>query len=319
MKNSVPGLQIVGIGLNCVDILIRLGDMPTWEGSASLRAIRLDGGGPVGTALVAAARLGARVGYVGTIGNDAVGALKRQYLSKEGIDTSQVKIRPYTEPNLVLVFVHEKSAERVFAIPDDYYKDPLRPDELDRQYITSADYLHLDGIYGEAALQAAKWMREAGKRVVLDAIKTEGKPDPILGDIVAWTDVLISGSAFARGLTGEDDFLKASKLILGMGPKIVVETRGDQGSFTVTENEAFHTPAFQVEALDTTGAGDVFHGAYIYGLIQDWDVRRIATFATAMAAIKCTRLGGRNGIPNLDEVNRFLAERNIEVGSKTRP
>lgn len=317
MKSTAPGLQIVGIGLNCVDILIRLGDMPTWESSASLRAIRLDGGGPVGTALVAAARLGARVGYIGTIGNDAVGALKRQYLSKEGIDTSQVKTRPYSEPNLVLVFVHEESAERVFAIPDDYYKDPLRPDELDRQYITSADYLHLDGIYGDAALQAAKWMREAGKRVVLDAIKTEGKPDPILGEIVAWTDVLISGSGFVRGLTGEDDFLKASKSILGMGPQIIVETRGEQGSFTVTQNEAFHTPAFRVEALDTTGAGDVFHGAYIFGLIHGWDVRRMATFATAMAAIKCTRLGGRNGIPTLDEVNNFLAERNMRLDDKT--
>jgi sugar/nucleoside kinase (ribokinase family) len=189
----------------------------------------------------------------------------------------------------------------------------LRPEELDRSYITSAEYLHLDGFHHRAAMQAARWMKEAGKTVVLDGSQTSGPVHEPLRKLVPYIDVLITGSGFAKGLTGISDIWEAGEAILKMGPRIFVETVGEDGSYTVTAQERFHTPAFKVKVVDTTGAGDVFHGAYIVGLLHGWNARSVALFSTAVSAIKCTQLGGRAGIPGYDQVIAFLAERGTKL------
>ena len=100
---------------------------------------------------------------------------------------------------------------------------------------------------------------------------------------------------------------------MDLGPRIFVETVGEEGSYTITREEQFHTPAFPVDVVDTTGAGDVFHGAYIVGMLHGWDLRQIAQFSTAVSALKCTRLGGRAGIPDLASTLHFLQERHIDI------
>jgi len=110
-------------------------------------------------------------------------------------------------------------------------------------------------------------------------------------------------------LTGHEDLPQAGRAVLDLGPRIVVQTEGVDGSYTVSPDDEFHTPAFEVDVIDTTGAGDVFHGAYLAGLVKDWDLRRIATFASAVAAIHCTVLGNRKGIPSMEKVETFLRER----------
>lgn len=298
-------LQVVGLGLSTIDVLSRLEVMPTWDNDTSLNQVGLDGGGPVGTALVAAARLGARVGYVGVCGNDEAAELKLSFLSRYGVDTSRVIRRPYPELQVGLVFVHQSTGERVFGLAP-REKEPLRPEELDRQYITSAAYLHLDGCYCEAALLAAGWMHQAGKQVVLDAAKVVGGVCKTMAELVEATDILICGSGFVQAFTGEAEFWPAAGAVRRMGPQIVVQTEGEQGSNTATATEQFHTPAFKVNVVDTTGAGDVFHGAYLFGLVQGWNLARIARFASATAAIKCMHLGGRAGTPRYNEVQEFL-------------
>lgn len=306
-------LQIVGLGMATLDVLLRLKEMPTWERGTRLSGFRFDGGGPVGTAMVAAARLGARVGFIGTAGDDEAAALKLRSLVENGVDLSHLVVRPRPEEEIVVVHVHAESGERVFSGIESEYRSPLRAGELDREYITSADYLHLDGFHAPAALQAARWMRQVGKTVVLDGHKTSGPVSPHLRTLIAYVDVLIGGSGFANALTGQPDTWEACAAALQMGPRIVVQTEGAAGSYTVTAGERFHTPAFDVDVIDTTGAGDVFHGAYIVGLLHGWDLRRIALFSTAVSAIKCTRLGGRAGIPRYEDVLAFLRERGIEL------
>ncbi len=303
-------MQIVGLGLSALDILMRLEHMPTWEGGGAMESLRFDGGGPVGTGLTAAARLGAQVGYLGTCGNDEVARLKMTFLTKEGIDTSRVKVRPIPEPQVVFVYVNAATGERTFGFVAGTDRDLLQPDELERDYIISADYLHLDGFHFDAAIQAATWMHAAGKQVMLDAGKTEQRLTQRSRDLVAQTDVLICGSGFAPRLTGETDIWKAGRAALACGPSIVVQTEGENGSYTVTRDDEFHTPSFKVNVVDTTGAGDVFHGAYLVGLLQGWDLRRVTTFASATAALKCTQLGGRAGIPTFTEVIQFLKSQN---------
>ncbi len=313
---------IVGLGMTTLDVLIRLDEMPTWEGSSHLQALKLEGGGPVGTALVAAARLGVQAGFVGTAGNDEAGELKLLYLEREGVDTSHVIRRPIPENQIVLVYIHAKTGERLFSGSPNSGDDRLDPVELDRDYITGAEFLHLDGYHSEAALQMARWMKAAGKMVSLDAGKTSEEVSPDMRELVALSDILICGAGFFQALTGiagesRQELERAGKAILKMGPSVAIETRGAEGCLTISRGwrslsgvegpeEAFYTPAFPIQVFDTTGAGDVFHGAYLVGLLHGWELRQCATFASAVAAIKCTRLGGRAGIPSFSEVFEFL-------------
>ena len=304
-------LQIVGIGLATLDVLLRLKEMPTWERGTRIEGFRLEGGGLVGTAMVAAARLGARTGFIGTAGTDESAEIKLRSMVEVDIDLSHLVRRPGPDDQVIVVHVHAETGERIFSGVQSAKRRPVSVEELDREYITSAEYLHLDGFHGEATLQAAKWMKEAGKTVVLDGSRTSGRVGEHLRKLVQYVDVLITGAGFARGLTDIDDIWKAGERILEIGPRIFVETVGEDGSYTITAEERFHTPAFQVDVIDTTGAGDVFHGAYIVGLLQGWNLRQIALFATAVSAIKCTKLGGRSGIPTFEETMTFLHERGV--------
>jgi len=309
----VADLQVVGLGVATLDVLLRMREMPTWRGGTPLSGFRLDGGGLVATAMAAAARLGARAGYIGTAGNDAAAEIKIRSLADEGVDLSRLVIRDRPENQVVAVCVDEVTGERVFCGLHGLAENPVQPDELDRDYIVSADYLHLDGFHYAAALHAARWMREAGKTVVLDAGATRGTVGAATRKLLELVDVLICGSGFAPGLTGKNDPFEAGRAALDAGPRIVVQTEGAAGSFTTTADDHFHTPAFTVDVIDTTGAGDVFHGAYIVGMLQGWSLRCIAQFSSAVAALKCTRLGGRAGIPRFSEVMAFLDERGIKM------
>lgn len=309
-----PPLQIVGLGMATLDVLIRLHEMPSWERGVRVDDFGFDGGGPVGTAMVAAAKLGARVGFIGTAGNDVAADLKLRSIRDVGIDLSRMVYRDAPEDQLVIVHVHAETGERVFSGVHREARETLAPEDLDRAYITSASYLHLEGFHREAAIQAAQWMQEAGKTVALDGSKTQGPIDPSMRALISHVDVLISGEGFVEALTGLDDVEAACRAALETGPRIVVQTMGAEGSYTATRDAHFHTPAFQCDVVDTTGAGDVFHGAYLVGLLHGWNVREIAQFSTAVSAIKCASLGGRGGIPTFDDVMCYLRARGIELG-----
>ncbi|OGO05973.1 MAG: hypothetical protein A2Y73_07710 [Chloroflexi bacterium RBG_13_56_8] len=312
----MANLQVVGVGVSVVDVLMRMRELPTWdrERHAPASGFSLQGGGPVATAMVAASRLGARVGCVSTAGNDDLGKAKVCALEEEGVDVSHMVIRPEPEHQVSLVFVHEDTGERIFVGLDRYESSQLRASDLDRDYVTSGEYLHVDGLRSGAALQAAKWMREVGKQVMLDGIKTSAPSlDSGFHALVKYVDFLVCGSGFAPALTGKTDIWEAGEAALELGPSIVVQTEGAKGCYTVTAEERFHTPAFKVKVIDTTGAGDVFHGAYLVGLLHRWNPRQCAVFASAVSAIKCTKLGGRAGIPTFEETIAFLRERDIEL------
>lgn len=304
-------LQIVGLGMATVDFLVRLDEMPCWEHGTRLDDLTLDGGGPVGTAMVAAARLGARVGFYGTAGNDDTADFKMELFRKENIDISHMLRRDMPEPQVILVCVHSKTGERVFSGTPHTGARLIETAELDRAYITQAEILHLDGFHHQAALQAARWMREEGKTVVLDAAKTNQGVSDQARELIALVDVLICGAGFSQALTGANDLARAGAGVLDLGPKVFVETLGEGGCLTITRTDSFHTPAFIVDVVDTTGAGDVFHGAYLVGLLHGWDLRHTARFAAATAALKCMHMGGRRGIPNLHQVTEFLATQTI--------
>lgn len=306
--------DIVGVGMSTLDVLLRVGDMPTWEAPGRLADFRLDGGGPVATACVAAARLGARVGYVGTKGNDTAGELKTRFLADAGVDISRIVETGMPEDQVICVYVQEGTGERVFSGLKRLGEAKLPMESLDREYIQAAKYLHLDGYHGDCARQAATWVHEAGGLVCLDGRRSDGHPLPqTLVELIRQVDILICGAGFCQSLSGDENIWTAGPKALEHGPRIVVETRGEEGAYTFTAGEEFHTPAFEVDVVDTTGAGDVFHGAYLVGLLQGWNLRDTALFATAVSASKCTKLGGRAGIPCFEDALDFLRQRSIHI------
>jgi sugar/nucleoside kinase (ribokinase family) len=191
-------------------------------------------------------------------------------------------------------------------------RDPriwLRSDELDRAAVTSGRLLHLDGYEGDAALQAARWARDAGIPVLMDA----EEPTERREELFRLTDVLIVGRRYGRLLTGTDDPRAILTGLAGLGPRVVGLTLGEAGSMLLHGGQLVEAPGFPVAVVDTTGAGDAFHGAFAYGLLQGWKARHILAFANAVSALKCTRLGGRTGIPSTDEVRAFLHARGAAI------
>jgi sugar/nucleoside kinase (ribokinase family) len=187
-------------------------------------------------------------------------------------------------------------------------KRQLNEKELDKDYIASAKYIHLQQM-GKAEVQAAIWAKEIGITVVDDAggfnLETDAHTNLI--------DVLIGSEHYYNGLFQDTNYETNCKAVQQRGPKIVVFTLGAKGCVGIEGDKYFTVPAFRnISVVDTTGAGDVFHGAFIFGLLQGWDIEKTALFSSAVSAIKCTRLGGRAAIPDYNTVQKFLKTGNID-------
>jgi len=300
----IKAFDVIGLGYSAVDYLGIVPYLPESDTKLLMEDFSRQGGGPTATAVVTAARLGAKTAFTGQIGDDDLADFMLREFDKEGVDTSRVIRRAGTSSQFSFIMVERDSGKRTIIwtrsdIP------PLNPDQLDRDFITSCKVLHIDRHEIKATAQAAKWVREAGGIVLMDA----GTLMPGVEDLLPNVDALICSQSFAREAAGAVDPIECARK-LSEGRKITGVTAGEKGSwFVLADGTAFHQPAFKVEVIDTNGAGDVFHGAFSYGLSQGWDARRCAEFSSAVAAMKCTRLGGRAGIPTLEQVENFLASR----------
>ena len=301
--------SLIGLGMSTLDVLVSSEALPRWEGCVPLDDLSLDGGGMAANTLVAFSKLGGRSGLVGVCGNDHLADLKLGLLEKAGVDIRLVVRLAEDEPAMTLVFVQTSSGERTFASTGRMRKRPLAVEELDRAAITSADGLFLDGFHSQAALAAAGWMREAGKPVFLDAGRSENADDLTVRSLIPLSTVLFGGAGFGAAYSGANELLDAGKFILSQGRAVYVETLGEQGSWTFSSETIIQNDAFAVNAVDTTGAGDVFHGAFLLAWMQGRSLLDAGRFASAAAAIKCMRRGAQAGCPTNHEVMSFLAER----------
>jgi sulfofructose kinase len=298
----MKSFDVVGVGYSSVDYLGIVDKYPPpADVKMPMSQFTKQGGGPVATALVALARLGARTAFVGKMGDDEFGNFMKSRLEKESVDISRVVTEPGASSQFAFIIVDQATGERTILWSQSDVS-PLYTREMDREFVTSAQILHLDGLQMEASLAAARWAKEADMTVVLDGDTVR----PGIEELIGLTDVLITSRNFAVQFTGEHDLEKAMYEMRSLGPGIVGITLGAQGCVLSRETTILREPAFEVEVVDTTGAGDVFHGAFIYGLLKNWQLKETAQFANAVAAMKCRKLGGRAGIPTLDEVMAFL-------------
>ena len=294
--------DVIGIGSCAVDLLGVVPYFPKPDTKNKMVRFVQQGGGPVATALVALARLGAKVSFVGKLGDNEFSRFTINEFIKEGVDISGIIKEEGAGPYFAFIVVDEKKGNRTIWWTDQAVH-PLKREELSKDFITSCRVLHLDEYNLQAALVAAEWAKEEGIKTVLDAETPQKKE---LSPLIKLIDFLIVPEEFALGFSGKGSVEKSTDFFLKQGPQVVVITQGKRGSFIATDKKRFFQPAFNVSIVDTTGCGDVFHGGFIYGLLKDWPIEVISEFASAVAAIKCERLGGRAGCPSFERVRNFL-------------
>jgi sulfofructose kinase len=293
--------EVVGMGLNSVDFFCVVPEFPTSNSKIEMLRFSKQGGGQVATAMVALSRWGIRTKYIGKVGDDELGAFSLKSLRQEGVDVSSVMIEPSATNQFAVIIVDGPSGERTILWNRDE-RLMYRERELRKEEICSGKLLHLDGHDIHAAIQSARWAKEEGIPTIVDLDKVE----PLTSELIKEIDFVMTSSRFPSLFTGISDREKALIEMQRQTPGFLCATLGHEGAIALIDGEILYLKGFEVNAVDTTGAGDVFHAGFIYGLLHNWEVREILRFANGSAALKCGELGGRKGISTLEEIQKFL-------------
>lgn len=295
------GDLVVGIGDCPLDLYLYLVNYPVWGTKTVSRDSVISSGGPAATAIVTLSRLGIATEFIGKLGDDPAGKFVIGELKKEGVGTAGIIVSIGITSKFSAVLVNESSGERtVVSSPNEPIL--IQEQELDKRLVTAANHLLLDVNQPVAAQSAARLARANGIRVSVD-----GGSDPSQAtDLLKYVDILVASAGYFG--MNEHDMNLGSVLAYRQqsGVGIVVGTSGSRGCFVVADGVEAHVPPHRIEpAVDTTGAGDVFHGSFIYGVLKGWDLLSAARFANVTAAEKCRRRGARGGIPSLEELARL--------------
>jgi sulfofructose kinase len=305
---SEAAFDVIGLGAATVDVLSLVDHFPGREGVQRAHEVTIQGGGPVATALVSLARLGGRVTMLDVLGDDWRGDLIRDEFRREGVGTDYLQVVPGCTSSIASVLVRRGDGKRAIVYaPGD--TPEWQAAQVPQELIASAPFLHLNGRHWEACLQACRYARASHVQVSFDGGAHRYRSQ--LRELVPLTDVCIVARDFAEQYTGKTDLLKAADLLLEAGPSLVVITDGTNGSWIYPrQGSAFHQPAYLLpEVIDTTGCGDSYHGAFLFGLLKGMSLQQTAALASAVAALNTQALGGRRALPSLEQAMAFLAER----------
>ena len=293
-------VDLVGVGLNATDTLIPLASYPERGSKAVYRSETVLPGGQVASTVVACQHWGLRTRYVGKLGDDAAAALHVQAFAQEGVETQIVTV-PGGASSQSLILVDGQGERTVLNRRDD--RLVLQPGELNRESIVQARALHVDGYDTAAATLAAGWAREAGIPVIADLDEQYSGVEALLEKI----DYLIVSRDFPCRLMDETDLETALRRMQDRyGAVLTAATLGQDGVLAWDGQRFHHTPAYRVPVVDTTGAGDIFHAGFIYGLLQGWPLERQLDFACAAAALNCMGVGARGGIESVDAIESLM-------------
>jgi len=296
-------VDVVGLGLNATDTVMTVREFPALGGKERVVASSMQTGGQTATALVACRRLGLKVRYIGKVGDDPAGRLQLASLRREGLDMSDTQVMRGVPTQYGYIIVDQATGERTIFWDRDARLAVL-PKELKPAAITSARLLHLDGCDVDAAVTAARWARRARIPVLADLDTVYKKVEKLFPSI----DYLIASTHFLPAVTGHaDPFRVLEYMAREYKVRTPGMTLGRDGALVYHSGHFFYSPGFVVETVDTTGAGDVFHGAFAYALLAGWEMARSLDFANAMAALNCTVLGARGGIKSRAEAEHLMA------------
>jgi len=297
-------VDLVGVGLNATDTIISVPHHPERGSKLESHSVSVLPGGQVASAVIACQRWGLRTRYIGKLGDDPAATLQHEEFAHAGVETQIVTAHgSASHQSFILV---DPSGERTVVRRHDE-KLQLHPDELSREWISSARALLVDGCDTAAATTAAKWARAAQIPVIADLDEAY----PGIEELMKNVDYLIVSRDFPQMICGEAD-LKHSLPVLQrrFTCRLTAATLGSDGVLAWDGQHFHHACAFQVPVVDTTGAGDIFHAGFIYALLQGWSLQRQLEFACAAAALNCTANGARGGIRAVDEIEKLMASGN---------
>ncbi len=298
----MPQFDVVGVGLNATDTLLLVSHFPAYGGKVPFDQEILSPGGQVASAMAACARLGLRAKYIGTVGDDERGRIQLDSLRHSGVNIDHVQVRAGCPNQSAYIIVDKSTGERtvLWSRPDCLRIDPA---EISPDQITCARMLHIDGHDTPAVAHAARIARRASIPVSVDVDTIYAGFDQVLPNV----DYLIGSAEFPTNWTRERDRFRALELIQNeYGMKVAAMTLGADGALARVDGRYIYSPAFVVDCLDTTGAGDVFHGAFCYAVLQDMPIEEALDFCNAMAALNCMALGARGGLATRAEVLHLM-------------
>jgi len=298
--------KVIGVGHCTVDITCPMDKFPEIDLKTEIENVKIEGGGPSANAMAALAKMGVRTALVSRLGTDILGRFARMDLLRRDIECTHLFMDEETQSPLSVIITEKDRGTRTIIV----YKGSNRevdPLWLSDGWIMTGEILHIDGHQLPSGFFAASEYKKAGKTVVFDAgswrVGTE--------ELLELSTVVIASSHFAGKL--DEDPVYALRKIVEYGPELAVITRGRDGAIAYENGKIIESAGFDVDVIDTTGAGDVFHGAFIYAHLAGMSLADRLTFGNAAAAMKCCHLGARGGLPTAEEVMAFLRERDVNL------
>ena len=301
--------KIVGIGANVFDTLYTVDKYPTEDTKMRANAVKASGGGPCATGLVAASKLGGSCAFIGNLSDDNGAKFLKDDFEKYGVDTDFIKIKPGYDTFCSCIWLAKETASRTCV----FFRGNVPPTEIDEmsaKAIADAEVLMVDGNDMDAAIEGAKIAKANGTKVLYDA----GGLYEGVERLLPYADVLIPSEEFSLGHTGAKTAEEAAKILFEKySPEVVVITQGKNGGIIFDGEKIESYPAFLVEAVDSNGSGDVFHGAFAFAITEKMSYNKACVFSSAVSALKCTKFGSREAVPSYDETINFLKENNYEL------
>ena len=299
--SEVERVDLVGVGLNATDTLIPVEHYPARGTKVEIRPSTVLPGGQTATAVVACQQWGLRTRYVGKVGGDSAATLHAAEFLRLGVEAHLLTAAEC--PSQQAFILVDDSGERTVLWRRDH-RLALRPEELQLAWIANARALHVDGHDTPAAAQAAAWARAAGVPVIADLDEAYPGVEALLKNV----DYLITSRDIPGKLASSDDLQKSLPAVhRRFGCRLTAATLGTDGVLAWDGARFHYAPAFRVDTVDTTGAGDLFHAGFIYALLEGWPLQKQLDFASAAAALNCTAVGARGGIQPIDAIERLLA------------
>lgn len=297
---DAPAL-VFGIGTSSIDHLCLVSRHPRLDGKQPLVHYEVQPGGQVPTALVALQRWGLATAYAGAFADDPGGHLARSALAREGVDVSPSVVHPNTTQPVSVILIDQSTGERSVLYQPGQVLSLKELNNVARERLHRASALLLDAVELPLATEAAQLAKSAGALVVLDV----DRPAPRIEELLALSDVVVTSPEFPMRLAKTENLSRALRWTASLGPWFTAATLGPGGALAYVRGKEFFVRGYPVHAVDSTGAGDVFHAGCIYGLLNGWNTEDILRFSAAASALKCRKIGGRPGIPTTQEAVEF--------------
>lgn len=260
------------------------------------------------TALAVLGKWGSSVALVSKLGDDESGRSLRAELRALHVDTDHLVIDPNIATPQAFILIEQENGHRTVLLSRRPNND-LLPADLQKNLFRNCKMLHLDGHESAADLHAARLAKTAGALISIDI----GSKRPVAEELLALIDIAIVSESYAEVFLRAGEPEQSAKMLVEKGAQWAAVTCGVQGSYFATRQQSLHQPAFPVKTVDTTGAGDAFHGAALFGILRGWNLKQVAVVASAAAAMACTRIGGKSGIPAPKQLKQFLQQQDVSV------